>query len=34
VRVYVDGPLQRFVRKWAMWLVTSSIVLPGQFSEE
>jgi len=26
-----EGPLQRFVRKWATWLVTGSVVLPVRF---
>jgi len=29
--VQQDGPLQRFVQKWAIWLVTGSVVLPARF---
>jgi len=25
------GPLQRFVQKWAMWLVTGPVILPARF---
>jgi len=30
-RPIVLGPLQRFVQKWAIWLVTSSVALPAHF---
>jgi len=30
----IKGPLQRFVQKWAIWLITGSVVLPARFLTE